>query len=239
MFQFSRNVLALLLLGAAWRVEAAEMIITPNRLAYPAKEYGPSSPTIEAVGGNDSSNRQAAAGYPCADTRTHSGCPLALGEVHYRDHLTGLVSLLMPSAEPGLGWYGTVGAWRWATLELRSSAKATCSYRADCGFALNDFEVRQRTVLYAGGGIQYRFDWKHFSVTPSFGVVGHWPRIESVTGSKHLFQSGVRIGFKVSERSAVIVGYAHFSNGKGLGLADRGSPNQGIEQLGLGISYRF
>lgn len=237
MSKFSRIVIVLLLLGTPWCLGAAEVTLTLNKLAYPAKDYGPTTPTVEGVGNSRPLDRQAT-GNACSDSRT--GCALILGEVHYRDHLTGLASLLVSNTESGWGSYGTVGAWRWGTLERKHHAQTTCTDLTDCGFVLDkDFEVRHRTVWYAGGGIQYRFNRSHFSVTPSFGVVGHYPRIQSVTGSSHLFQTGLRISFKLSKQTAVSGGYAHLSNGKGLGLAKKGSPNQGIEQFGLGLSYRF
>ncbi len=232
-----RMTVALLLLGIAWRLEAAEVTVTRNWLAYPAKEYSSAPPAIEYGGDVSLRDRSMVARQTCVDTRTR--CVFALSDVHYRDHLTGFASMMIARSESGWGWYGTMGAWHWETLRPKSDAQASCLSGKNCLLVSEDFEVRRRAVVYAGVGLQYRFDWRRFSVTPSFGVVGHWPRIDSVTGSSHLFQTSVRIGVKLTERSTAIVQYAHLSNGKGLGLADKGSPNQGIEQFGLGLSYRF
>lgn len=228
---------ALLLLGITWRLEAAEVTITRNWLAYPAKEYSSAPPAIEHGGDISSRDRSMVARQTCVDTRAH--CVFALSDVHYRDHLTGFASMMMARSESGWGWYGTIGAWHWETLRPKKDVQASCLSGRGCLLASEDFEVKRRRVVYAGTGLQYRFNWTNISFTPSFGVVGHWPRIDSVTGSSHLFQTSVRIGVKFTERSAVIMQYAHLSNGKGLGLADKGSPNQGIEQFGLGLSYRF
>ncbi|MFZ1626717.1 MAG: hypothetical protein WAT81_02855 [Candidatus Moraniibacteriota bacterium] len=167
--------------------------------------------------------------------------PVIDGPYYRRDQVRGLLSVTLSSSAPGFGWYGTGGLWNWSTLTtLRPESEAACTIPAHCrSYTSKDFTLEQRTVVYASGGLQYRFEFGRASLTPFIGVVGHWPRIESVSGTNHLFQLGLRGGLKLSEQSELLLQYSHFSNGNRLKLADETLSNQGIEAVSFGLGWKF
>ncbi|MFA9262642.1 MAG: acyloxyacyl hydrolase [Undibacterium sp.] len=218
--------------------EAAEVIVMIDRLIYVQKSYSAQSPRIFGYIDSQGQLNETIYPGPCPNVLVN-GFNCVPEDVIRQDQVRSLASLMIARSEAGLGWYGATGLWRWSTMKLRSDAALECGMRACWWHASEDFEAEQHGVVYAGGGIQYRFDWSRLSLTPSVGVVGHWPRIESVSGTNRLFQLGLRAGVKLSERSEVLLQYSHFSNGNRLKLADRAIANQGLEAVSLGFGYRF
>lgn len=222
--------------------KAAELIVSFDRFSYDRKDYAASTAVLTRYGGEPTDIV-----YPGACTRAPNEsrgftCTPSSEDLTFQDQLKGLVSGVWASSESGFGWYATGGMWQWSTLkplQLRSDAQLECGVRACWWHVHRDFEVEKRYVAYIGGGLQYRFDWTYFSLVPFIAVVGHWPRIEPVSGTNHLFQSGLRAGVKLSSSIELVVRCSHFSNGRGLGLAGKSKRNQGMETLGLGLSWTF
>lgn len=221
--------------------EATEVIITVDRLVYAGKEYSARVPTIYYTPMYRTGRDYISPGLACiADPQQE--CDTPARNNYLSDQVKGLASLMMARSASGLGWYGVTGLWRWWTMKLRKDAELEC-FNQDGSYCWwrsdEDFTPQAYTVVYAGGGLQYRFDWSQLSLTPFAGVVGHWPRIESVSGTTHLYHLGLRAGMKISAHSELLIQYSHFSNGNRLRLADRTIANQGIEAISLGVSYRF
>lgn len=216
--------------------EATEVIVTIDRFIYAQKDYGDKSPTFFGYYNGQGQSIEIVYPTQCPDDNGYH-C-FAPDTVLRRDQVRGLASIAIVGSDRGFSWYGTAGLWRWSIPKLRSDAELECGLRA-CWWDAADFHSESRSVVYAGGGMQYRFDWASVSLTPFVGVVGHWPRIESVSGTNHLFQLGLRAGVRLSARSELLIQYSHFSNGNRLRLADQNVANQGIEAVSLGLGLRF
>ena len=226
--------------------EAAEVIVLLDRLVYAQKEYA-ASPALLVFQGEAAADvvyPGPCAGAPNANLPNYGfTCAPSSGDFIFRDQVKGIVTGVWASSDPGFGWYTSGGVWQWSSyknLKLRPEAQLECGIRACWWYVSRDFAPPEKKyVVYVGGGLQYRFEWARVSLTPFVGVVGHWPRIESVSGTNHLFQLGLRGGLKLSEQSELLLQYSHFSNGNRLKLADETLSNQGIEALSLGLGWKF
>jgi hypothetical protein len=217
---------------------AVEVIVMVDRLVYGQKEYSANAPTIFQVPEYRTGRDYIFPGQVCF-WDPQQACETSTGDNYRSDQVQSLASGFIASSALGLGGYGTLGVWKWSTMKLRQDAALEC-FPSGCWWRSDeDFAPEKKYVMYVGGGIQYRFAFDRLSLTPFVGVVGHWPRIESISGTNHLYQVGLRGGVKLSARSELLIQYSHFSNGNRLRLVDRTIPNQGIEAVSLGLGYRF